>query len=432
MPNQTAGGGQVCGKGLVILVKTLSRTHVRLLYVSMLAILYWLASQMLRPAVALYIADTMGHPLLVGGVVAIQAMLPLFIAVLVGSLSDRLGFNLSSALGASAMVGAGWLYFGTSELWGLIMAQVLSGVGELFVWTALQASASRLGEGEGSNKQELYIGYFTLAVAVGQFLGPLSTGILLGIADYNTVFLAFIGISVVLAAFCWLSWTGERRMNARLAGDIRNARGQGEKLSPLVIVGNPLIRASLLSSFTMLFITGVFSSFFPILLRDHLGYAEAAVGIYLAVRTGGAFVIRPMMAAILERFGLARTLVWSTGIAVATLAVVPLLQVPVVLASAMFIGGLAMGLNNPLTMLVIAQYTSAAHRGLGMGIRLFVNRAAHVLSPLVFGVAAGAMNIQSGFYTSGGLLTGVVVLIARLSSRSDDPARRFPDETVSS
>lgn len=368
---------------------------------------------MLRPAVALYIADTTGNPLLVGAVVSIQALLPLIIAMPVGSLSDRLGFRLSAALGASGMFVAGWLYLGVPSILGLAGAQVVEGVGELFVWTALQASASRLGEGEAGNKQERYIGYFTLAVSVGQLLGPLSTGLLLGTYNYQVVFSVFIVVAAILATLCWTAWLRDRT-TARVTPAEKGVP-EGARETPLTIAGNPIIRASLLSSFSMLFVTGVFTSFFPILLRDHMGYTEAAVGVFLAVRTSGAFVVRPLVAAILGRFGLTNTMLTSTAIAVLTLAVVPNFGHPLTLGAVMFIAGLAMGLNNPLTMLVIAKYTSAAQRGLGMGMRLFVNRAAHVVSPLIFGGTAGALGLQAGFYSSGGLLAFVVVLIGKLA-----------------
>jgi MFS family permease len=66
--------------------------------------------------------------------------------------------------------------------------------------------------------------------------------------------------------------------------------------------------------------------------------------------------------------------------------------------------GSAVGINLPVSIMIVVNDTKDSDRGKLMGLRLIVNRFSQILSPAMFGVLGQTLGLSMAFYTGGGFL----------------------------
>jgi MFS family permease len=371
--------------------------------VSVATLLYWTGAHALRPLLPLRLDALGASEAVVGFVVALFPLSSLGLAIPSGRLVDRIGVQRMLAAGfvGMAITGAGFALSGSTATVALLTAAI--GLTELATWIALQSLASAAGTGEFLTKQ---LALFSLAWGVGLAGGPM-----IGAVVYDRFGFAQVGILYLAcgAAGSLCIWFAPRvAIGAR--GGVAPIRARDGVRS---MWASAPIRATLLSSFVVLFLLGVKGSFLPLYL-ERAGLSIPRIGVVLSAMGVAALVIRIPLPWLLRRYGAAPTLVASMW-----LALVPMTMMPAVRGFGLWLTlgivcGLGLGINPPVTVELMAQHTDTSVRGLAMGLRLTANRVAQIIQPVVFGAVIGAAGFGAAFALSGGALAAVTGWIHRL------------------
>jgi len=364
---------------------------------------YNLQVHMTRPFVPLYAASFDIGYLGVGIVAAAIGLLPIFVAMPVGSMTDRLGVRPMVVTGA-VISATGFLAL---SLWPsltmVLVAQVLAGLSNLLIGLGLQTEVGKLGKGREAEKN---FSMLTIFASIGQTGGPLIGGFIIGVAGFPAAFGTAAALSVlcVIGALVLLPRTG--RSTAAVAGDAAPRRAVDylrDRDTQLAIFASCLM--------TVPEVLRV--AFLPIYLGEVVHLDSALIGYVLAIFAIAGLVAKTALPRLVARFGRQVMLLTFTTCCGLVLLALPLsasLWMVGVITACM---GLTFGLGRPLSMAMATNAATPGQEGFVMALRLSGNRLADFGLPIVFGAAASAVGI-GGAFISGGvlLLAGAGVLIA--------------------
>lgn len=404
------------------------------IWVSISCGLYWFAFSLTRPIITLYAASLGLQGLSIGIVLAVYALLPMLAAIPGGFIADRFGRSTVLRAGSFMMLGSGLLYWISSGPWTLALAQLLAGLGQMAVWLAVQVLITE-GPAQGNEGR---FATFSLYMAIGQMLAPLLSGYLADHFGYKMVFAGYILSSMLLLITSW-----KCRDESPSALPSEKAEGSSPLPLPLKstseklfrwlgqclgLLRNPGFAVILLTTFISLFIIDVRTAYLPLHLES-LGISNTKVGLLVSIGAVSALFVRPIYPRLMARLSFGWMLILTYAVSLLLLFVTPLLTNFYGIAALVFITGLALGINQPLTLSMIAHSTAPEERGLGIGLRLMSNRAAQLMDPLLFGFFTAFVSLQASFLLVGALLLACCVftiqlhLSAERAPRSPKPYR---------
>lgn len=371
--------------------------------VSLATLLYWFASQALRPYVALSLAGLGATETEVGLAVAAHPSLSIFLAIPAGRLIDVRGLRrfMLGSLGLMSVVGAGYAFATTTPQ--IIVLQAAAGLAETGAWVGLQALITRAGTGDFRAR---HLGLFSLAWGIGVAFGPSAGAIVFESLGFGALGITY-SISVALAAAAVASV----RFPERTSVSVESAQGASRRTVTRVLsLGRRHgVAVVLIASFVGLWANSLRTSFYPLFLEQG-GISVPTIGLLMSTAGITSLLVRVPLPWILQRFPRRRTLVVGTALAAGSLAITPLIDssVPALtIASGLF--GIGFGLSTPLTVDMMADLTASEERGLAMGMRVASNRIAQVLQPMVFGLGAAAIGMPLAFGIDGLVMGGLTV-----------------------
>src|SRR5690606_34974148 len=121
-----------------------------------------------------------------------------FLAVPVGSLTDRWGARRVAGLGALCFFTGPALVVAFPGMGTLVVAQALMGIGQLGMMLAARTFVGLLAP---SDRLEAYYGWYTTALSGGQLVGPLLAGALVDVAGFHWAFAVTAGVALLPAIF---------------------------------------------------------------------------------------------------------------------------------------------------------------------------------------------------------------------------------------
>ncbi|WP_059050082.1 MFS transporter [Paenibacillus senegalimassiliensis] len=404
--------------------------HRNFIWVSISCGLYWFAFSLTRPIITLYAASLGLHGLSIGIVLAVYALLPMLAAIPGGFIADRFGRSTVLRVGSFMMLGSGLLYWISGGPWSLALAQLLAGLGQMAVWLAVQVLITE-GPAQGNESR---FATFSLYMAIGQMLAPILSGYLADHFGYRMVFAGYILTSVLLIFTSW-QCRDEAPSTApsKEASDASSLplENTWEKIRHwlgqcLGLLRNRSFAVILLTTFISLFIVDVRTAYLPLHLES-LGISNTKVGLLVSIGAVSALFVRPIYPRLMARLSFGWMLILTYAVSLPLLFIAPLLTNFYGIAALVFITGLALGINQPLTLSMIAHSTAPEERGLGIGLRLMSNRAAQLMDPLLFGFFTAFVSLQASFLLVGVLLLACCVFTVQLhfsaerSPRSPEP-----------
>ncbi|MBU5670880.1 MFS transporter [Paenibacillus brevis] len=391
--------------------------HRNFIWVSISCGLYWFAFSLTRPIITLYAASLGLQGLSIGIVLAVYALLPMLAAIPGGFIADRFGRSTVLRAGSIMMLFSGLLYWISGGPWTLALAQLLAGLGQMAVWLAVQVLITE-GPAQGNEGR---FATFSLYMAIGQMLAPILSGYLADHYGYKMVFAGYILSSALLIFTSWQcrdeapsalpSEEGEGTSHLLLRSTfdkIRRWLGQC-----LGLLRNPSFAVILLTTFISLFIVDVRTAYLPLHLESQ-GISNTKVGLLVSIGAVSALFVRPIYPRLMARLSFGWMLILTYAVSLLLLFVTPLLTNFYGIAALVFITGLALGINQPLTLSMIAHSTAPEERGLGIGLRLMSNRAAQLMDPLLFGFFTAFVSLQASFLLVGALLLACCVFTIQL------------------
>jgi MFS family permease len=367
-------------------------------------LLYWLSASMLMAFVPIRMAE-LGHTdLEIGIAVAGRSLLPFLFAMAAGQLSDKVGGRRMLVPSAVIMAAIGPLQAVATQPWQFTVIQAAFGTATIGVWLSLQSVVTYAGTGT-TLKGNLAL--FSLAWGAGVALGPAVGAWVYATGGFAALCWAFAGSTLlILPAALAIPW--------HVADEARAAAPPRERFRTALVglVERPAIRAVLLSSFVTHYINSIRQSFYPVLLERN-GFSVSQIGLLLSVMGFASLGIRVFMPALTRLYDSSRVLVWSTLAGVVAISVTPALGDLRLLVPAAVLIGFQMGLNPPITVELMARFSSATERGLAAGMRTTVNRLAQTSQPLIFGGMAAVIGLGAAFSASFAILSGLSYGVAR-------------------
>jgi MFS family permease len=367
--------------------------------VSLAALLYWIASHSLRPFVVVRLDELGASAQEVGLVAAAYAFVALFLAIPGGRAIDRLGTKRVLYVSLAAMTALGVAYAAASTILQLLVLQVVNGVVELFVWLAIQTLATGAGRGDSLAK---HLSLFSFMWGLGIAVGPTIGGVVYDRLGWSALALTYAGTAalMLLAAIFAPDRPGLRTRGGRLGRDA----WQTAKV--------PAIRTTLLSSFVVMYVISIKSTFYPLVLQDR-GVSVPLIGVLLSIMGIASLAVRPVLPLLSRRLGAGTVMVVGTVVGVIGISLTPWLLHPVLLVAAALVTGAGYGSNPPVVMQLLTQHSAEGERGLVMGLRATAGRLSQVVQPLAFGGLAALAGTAAAFPISGAALLVAVVLNRR-------------------
>jgi len=386
--------------------------------------LYWLSYTTLRPLMAPYLVGLGARLPVVGFAIGIQAVPGLLMSIPLGHVTDRYGARAPIGLGGAGMALGVAILFAVPSVAGVVGGQLVFGAGAIATWVGIQAGLVALTKGPGEQlrlERVRNISRNSLFMAGGQVLGPTVGGLLTdryGIrAAFGLVIAATLAVAVT-ARFL----DGPRRSaltsepppavptddavsvpsatdDAPSAASEEPPRSGGStdfKEGVAEILRSRGVVVAMLASFLALFLLDIRTSFHPVYL-DSIDFSSTEIGIVLSVGAACMFIGRPLLP-VLSRHLRDRTILlivigigaWAIGSVVFTTSFAVILLLSLV-------AGTTLGLSQPFTLMLIAEYAPSNRGGLGVGFRMVANRSAHLLAPIALGSLIGLLGIVWGF-----------------------------------
>src|SRR5690554_2851494 len=367
-----------------------------LVVVSVSLTLAMLANTMLLLTVPFAALDLDISPSMIGLVVSAPYILPLLVAIPIGGFVGQVGARKTIIAGGLGMAFGPVCSLLFPNLLGLLMNQVIAGLSNMVLIIAAQALISGLGQGKVLEKS---FGWYTTCMSGGQLLGPLIAGYLI---EHYSVRASFLAIAVIplfssLAALFFSSHANRGTPSTRFSASYRAQWG--------LLRNNRGVQLSLIMSSVSLFIMSVHSGFIPVYLEG-LAITASVVGVLLSLRALTSMLVRLVMSQMIGWLG-GRTRTIQIGVVCVTfsLMLTGLMGDQVILLGLLAVGiGIAGGISQPLSMVIISETASREQRAPSLAMRLMGNRLAQSLAPLVVGFLAELYGFPAAFALSSMLL----------------------------
>lgn len=344
-----------------------------------------------RILLSLYALELGGTPLLIGMVVALYALTPMFVSVPAGRMADRVGHRIPMLYGGIACVAGLSAPFAWPGLPALFVSAAIVGAGFSFFNIAAQAfvGATSAPERRAFNFSTLSMGY-----SVASLIGPLVVGYsveYLGAIRAYAILTAVIAVPTMLLA------------SKRLFPLAKNLSGKSAQHSVLDLLRNRGLLAIFAASGACVAAWDLFSFFMPI-YGTRIGMPPSTIGIVISTFGVATLVIRIFLTRLTKRYGESNVLAWAMCVGAAAFAVVPLFEHVTALMVAAFVMGLGLGCGQPLTMMITYNRSPSGRAGEANGLRQMANNVTHMVIPLVFGALGTAVGMGPVFWTNSAIL----------------------------
>ncbi|MFD5592318.1 MFS transporter [Streptomyces griseorubiginosus] len=372
------------------------------------------AVSMARPAVS-YRALALGADERAIGVIAgVYALLPLFAAVPLGRRTDH-GRCAPLLPAGVVLISGGCALSGVADsLWTMAVWSGVMGLGHLCFVIGSQSLVARQ---SAPHEQDRNFGHFTIGVSLGQLVGPLAAGALIGGSDRagTSAFALLVAGAGAAVAFTSL-WRIEHRDTAA-----KSPTGPGDRVPVGRILRARGVPGGIFVSLSVLSATDIFTAYLPV-VGEHRGIAPSVIGLLLSLRAAATIACRLVLTPLLRLLGRA-PLLTVTCLLGALLCAGVALPVPVWgLAVMLALLGFCLGVGQPLSMTTVVQAAPDGARSTALALRLTGNRLGQVAAPATAGLVAGVAGVAAPFVMLGGLLLVSSGVALRSSVRREEGA----------
>ncbi|WP_030608618.1 MFS transporter [Streptomyces fulvoviolaceus] len=380
------------------------------------------AVSMARPAVS-YRALALGADERAIGVIAgVYALLPLFAAVPLGRRTDHGRCAPLLPVGVVLISGGCALSGLADSLWAMAIWSGVMGLGHLCFVIGAQSLVARQ---SAPHEQDRNFGHFTIGASLGQLVGPIAAGALIGGSDMaGTSALALLVAGAGGAVALTSLWRIESRTTSKSPVE------RADRIPVQRILRARGVPAGIFVSLSVLSATDILTAYLPV-VGEHRGIAPSVIGVLLSLRAAATIACRLVLTPLLRLLG--RSLLLTvTCLLAAVLCAGIALPAPVwVLALMLAALGFCLGVGQPLSMTTVVQAAPDGARSTALALRLTGNRLGQVAAPATAGLVAGIAGVAAPFVMLGGLLflsAGVALRSpAKPTGESGEPVvpRRF-------
>ncbi len=354
-----------------------------------------------RVAVSLEALHMGASSAVVGLLLALYALLPMFFAVSAGRWSDRIGVRHPMLAGSIGMLVGSALPALVPGLATLFVSAVLLGVAFMLFQVPAQNATGEMGPPaeRSHNFSMLALGY-----SISGFCGPLIAGFAIDHGGFATAFtilalMPLVPVVVLAANRLPLHRPHPRPVAAPTGGALELLRL--EKLRRVFFV-NVLLAAAWDLHMIVIPVYGA-----------RIGLSASAIGIILASFAGATFVVRFAMRWIVRHVTEHQVLTIALVIAGLVYLAFPLSHDAWTLTVLSFCLGLGLGMSQPMVMSLLHTHTPPGRMGEAAGVRMSLVQAMAVAVPLTFGTLGATIGLTPVFWSVGVFLAGSGILTKR-------------------
>ena len=344
-------------------------------------------------------------PFTVGVLIALYSLVPMFIAVPVGRLCDRVGVRapmLGGTAGLMAGIAAPLVWPG---LPGLHACATVVGTAFMVFQIGAQRATGEIG---AATDRARNFSLLALAYSISGFIGPLIAGFAIDHFGFGSAFAA-IGV-FGLGAFVTLLVNPMRLPGPHRGGGDAHAGGV-RALLRLRAVRDALVINVLLS------IGWELNTVFMPVYGAQIGLTASQIGVVLASFAAATFVVRfatPLIARRVSEYQVLATTLFFAG---AVYLGFPFSRGVVTLTALAFGLGLGLGSGQPMVMSLLHRHAPPGRIGEAVGVRMLLIQSSSVAVPLVFGALGASLGLAPVFWAIGAGL-GAGGFFARRAARA--------------
>jgi len=315
-----------------------------------------------------------------------------------GAYVDRLGARRIMLASALLFTLGAAVLFAADGFWTLFAAQLVLGLSRATFWPANWALATELPGDRG-----VQAGRLNATTSLGQILGNGTCGFVLAIAGFSASFV----VMGVLGLAAWVLGLGAP-LSARKPSD-----GRGLFANYLPLLGMRVLYYAVVCAYLSALPFSLSMSFYPLLLQ-HLGFAEEASGVLLALRALGAIGAGLVVARFVATGpGSPWPVIAGLSVAIAV-GLMPLVTHWAAVGAFLLAVGMGSSLMTIYFQVTVAELVPAEMRGSAMALGSLGYGVSHFSTPLVMGLLADRFGLVAGFYALGAVALATVVALAVL------------------
>jgi MFS family permease len=335
---------------------------------------------------AIYVVDTRGYPAWSYGVIALLAN--------VGqSLSSAWAGNLSDRIGRRPLITRA--LFVRSGFIGLLGLQILLGAPLWTLGVNMMATSALRGCFEPvayalvadvvrDDQRISAFGLQRMGTNLGWTIGPALGGVLTIVIPYGYVFfLAAAGMVIAGVVTMRIEDPIAHQDRPAVDGELRAALRDA--------IREPTMRLLLAGTFLAALLSTQMFSTFAIFLTDEIGLTKANVGLLYTLNGAGVLLLQVPALRLIHRFGIARTLPWSSLLEAIAFGMIGAASGFTGAAIAMLAITGAEVVFNPAHQTAIAEAADPARRGRAYGVVGFVQMVGIAMAPLLGGLLFDAI-----------------------------------------
>jgi len=354
-----------------------------------------------RVAVSLYALNLGATQLEIGVLVSLYALCPMFIAVHVGKLADRVGPRMPMLMGTAGVAVALFLPPLFPGLVTLYITALLIGTSFNFFFVTLMGIAGGIG---GEINRVSNYAFVSLGFSGASFLGPMVTGFSIDHLGHLPTFLLLSTFTLIPLLLLWF-----RSGFLPPAGKHEVADG---KRNAFDLWRVPLLRNTFIASGIISAAWDLFQFYMPV-YGYAIGLSASAIGAVLGIFALATFVIRIFLPYLIKKSGEAEILTYAIFVAAFTFVLLPFFKNVYALSAIAFLMGLGVGCGMPLSMSLIYVLSPKDRVSEASGLRATVNNFAHLVMPLFFGSIGTAFGYFPVFISNSTMLIASGLLMRR-------------------
>lgn len=331
------------------------------------------------------------------------ALPPVLLAVMFGRWTERHHPGVMLAAGLALTTTATLVLVSSRDIAVIAATTTVLGIGHM---AGAIGGQSLMAQAQSDVPRLTRLGVFTTASALGQVVGPVLGGFIVGSSGEPTT--ASTSTALMVAAALVALGLPPALLALRATMRASTVRvGSAQRVWVLLRIHG--MGAALATSFSAKGATDLLLVFMPV-LGLAVGLTSQEVGILLGTSAAGAMFARgstPLLARRISVVQLTNRATIVAAVCVLGLAATDRLSVLLVLAAVL---GFALGLTQTTTMAWVVGLVDDTSRGSALGLRLASNRLGQVVVVAVAGVVADTAGVTAAF-----VLLGTVMLASALA-----------------
>src|SRR3954462_9471494 len=329
----------------------------------------------------------------VGALVALFAVVPMFLSVTAGRLIDRLGPRRPVMLGLAVLAIGATLPFLFPSLGTLYLSSPLIGTSFMLLHIAMNSVFGAYGTPE---QRAVTFSWLSLGFSISNSIGPLAAGFAIESFGHAGAMLTLATLPVIGLVLLW-----RRKRPLPRPAHVARARQGGV----MALLRLPALRHTLIASGLLNIGWDIYSFLMP-LYGSRIGLAPSTIGTIMACFAVAPFVVRAVLTQLVR--SVRQWLLIGGAMMVAGCAYIlfPFVQSVPLLMVISFILGLGLGASQPVIMALLYEASPPGRQGEAVGIRTTMLNCSQTFIPLASGAISAALGMTPVFALISLLLLG--------------------------